>query len=104
MSKRHPDLKPTHPGAVLRDMVLPEMHISVAKFAEMLGVSRQSLNEILQERRAISPEMAVRIGIVLGNGPDIWSDMQTALNNWIAEKSINTDKLRKDAQRLFMRA
>ncbi len=80
------------------------MNISVAKFAETLGVSRQSLNEIVHERRAISPEMAVRLGFVVGNGPNLWINMQSRFDIWIAAKSINTDKLKKDAQRLLKRA
>jgi len=53
--------KPTHPGAMLREDFLPDYDLSVARLADSLGVSRQSVNELLRERRAVSPEMALRL-------------------------------------------
>ncbi|MDO8788583.1 MAG: HigA family addiction module antitoxin [Sulfuritalea sp.] len=79
---------PTHPGAILREDSLPAMGLSVAAFARALGVSRQMVHGILAERSAVSPEMAVRLGAFFGNGPQLWIDMQTRHDLWLAEKRM----------------
>jgi addiction module HigA family antidote len=79
---------PTHPGAILREDSLPAMGLSVAAFARALGVSRQMVHGILAERSAVSPEMAVRLGAFFGNGPQLWIDMQTRRDLWLAEKRM----------------
>ena len=82
--------KPTHPGAILREDVLPELNMSVSGFARSLGVSRQTLHAVLAERSGISPEMALRLGVLLGNGAQLWVDMQTKYDLWQAELSCMT--------------
>jgi addiction module HigA family antidote len=67
---------PTHPGAILRDDVLPALEISKASFARAIHVSRQMLYDILNEQRPITTAMALRLGKVLGNGPNVWAGMQ----------------------------
>lgn len=67
---------PTHPGAVLREDVLPALEMPVTKVAKSLGISRQTLHKILAEKAPVSPEMAVRLGKFCGNGPDVWLAMQ----------------------------
>jgi antitoxin HigA-1 len=74
MSKRIP----THPGAVLREDVLPALGITVAQAARHLGVTRQQLYRVLSEKAAVSPAMAVRLGKMCGNGPGLWLRMQVA--------------------------
>jgi len=81
--------KPTHPGAILREDVLPELNISVSAFARSLGVSRQTLHAVLAERSGISPEMALRLGVLLGNGAQLWVDMQTKHDLWQAEAKLH---------------
>lgn len=71
-------LRPTHPGELLREDVLPSLGKSKAKIAELLGISRQTLYDILGERGPITPAMALRFGKLLGNGPDFWVRMQAA--------------------------
>ena len=61
--------KPTHPGEMLREDFLPDYGLSVSGLAADLGVSRQSVNELLRERRAVSPEMALRLARLFGNSP-----------------------------------
>ena len=58
---RQRKVKPTHPGEMLREDFLPEYDLSVAAFARAVGVSRQTVNELLRERRSLSPEMALRL-------------------------------------------
>ena len=86
-SIRNPSRKPTHPGAVLREDVMPELGITQASFASYLGVSRLTVSEILNEKRGISPEMAMRISAVIGGSPEMWLRMQEALDLWmVAQK------------------
>jgi addiction module HigA family antidote len=87
-AKRSPDLPRTHPGALLREDVLPALRITVKDAADKLGVSRQTLHAILSEKSAITPEMAVRIGKLCGNGPDLWLRMQIAHDLWQAERNL----------------
>jgi len=81
---RNPNRKPTHPGAILREDVLPTLDMTQAEFAERLGVSRLTVSELLHEKRALSPEMAARLGRLLNTTPDSWLAMQSALNLWQA--------------------
>lgn len=82
---------PVHPGAILREDVLPGLNMPVAEAARILGVSRQTLHRILAETAAISPEMALRIGKFCGNGPDVWLRMQGAYDLWHAERKIGPE-------------
>ncbi len=80
--------KPTHPGAILREDVLPALKISVSAAAEALRISRQMLHKILNETAPITPEMAVRIGKFCGNGPELWLRMQQAVDLWDAQYKL----------------
>lgn len=77
-------MRPTHPGEILREDVLPALDISQGEFAVRLGVSRRTVNEVLREKRPVTPEMAHRLGKLLGNGPDLWLNMQMTLDLWDA--------------------
>lgn len=80
---------PTHPGAILREDVLPSLagH-TVTSFARALGVSRQTLHAVLAERSGISAEMALRLGALLGNGASLWLDMQSKYDLWQAQSKL----------------
>jgi addiction module HigA family antidote len=80
--------EPTHPGTLLREEVLPALRLSVAAAAEKLGVSRQALHNVLAGKAAVTPEMALRLGKLCGNGPDLWLRMQGARDLWLAEKAV----------------
>ena len=86
--RRHAERQPTHPGAVLREDVLPALGMTVSAAAGALGVSRQMLHRILSEAAAMTPEMAVRIGKLCGNGPHVWLAMQQAHDLWRAERNL----------------
>ena len=79
---------PTHPGAVLREIALPAMNITISQAAREMGISRQGLHKVLAETRGITPEMAVRIGKYCGNGAGIWLRMQAAYDLWEAEQAL----------------
>lgn len=81
-SLRSPNRRPTHPGAVLREDVLPALNMSQIEFADRLGVSRVSVSELLHEKRALSPEMALRLSKLLDTTPESWLAMQDAVALW----------------------
>ena len=86
--------KPTHPGEMLREDFLPDYGLTVSSLAEALGVSRQSINELLRERRAVSPEMALRLGRLFGNSPMFWLNVQRAIDLWKAAEAVQEEVAR----------
>ena len=83
-----PSRKPTHPGELLREDVLPALGISVSEAARRLRVSRQALHRILAGNAGVTPDMAVRLGKFCGNGPSLWLRMQQAYDLWHAEQRL----------------
>ena len=83
--------RPTHPAEMLREDFLPEFTLTVAGLAEAVGVSRQSVNELLRGRRAVSPEMALRLSRLFGNSPEFWLNAQRAVDLWDAAQAIKDD-------------
>jgi addiction module HigA family antidote len=84
---RDPKRRPTHPGEILRKDVLPALEMTQAEFAKRLGVSRRTVSELLNERRGMSPEMAVMIARLLNTTPESWLRMQQAVDLWEVEQS-----------------
>lgn len=76
-------VRPMHPGEVISD-VLEDLEMTQTRFAEILGVSRRSVNEIIQGKRPITVDMAIRIGKALGNGPQLWLNLQQKVDIWDA--------------------
>lgn len=85
-SMRDPKRKPTHPGEVLREDTLPALNLTQGELASRLGVSRLSVSELLHEKRALSPDMAVRIGRLTNTTPESWLHMQAAVDLWELER------------------
>jgi addiction module HigA family antidote len=83
-------VRPTHPGEMIREDFLPDYGLTVSGLAEALGVSRQTVNELLRERRAVSPEMALRLSRLFSNSPEFWLNAQRAVDLWDAAKAIKT--------------
>ncbi len=81
-------VRPTHPGEMLREDFMPDYGLTASGLARALGVSRQSVNELLRERRAVSPEMALRLACLFGNTPEFWLNAQRALDLWDATQTI----------------
>jgi len=80
-------IKPSHPGEMLREDFMPDYGLTTASLAKSLGVSRQTINELLRERRAVSPSMALRLSRLFGNNPEFWLNAQRAVDLWEAEKN-----------------
>jgi addiction module HigA family antidote len=76
--------RPTHPGAILREDVLPATGLTQGQFAEVLGVSRRTVNEILQERRPVTVDMAHRLSRALSTSPEVWLRLQQDVDIWEA--------------------
>jgi addiction module HigA family antidote len=77
---------PTHPGEMLREDFMPDYNLTTTGLAEKLGVSRQTVNELLLERRTVSPAMALRLSRLFGNTPDFWLNAQRAVDLWKAQR------------------
>ena len=92
-AQRSPERCPTHPGAFLREIVLPAIGASKVEIAAALGISRQSLYDILAEKQPVTPAMAVRLGKVLDTSSASWLRMQTAYDLWHAERETDISKL-----------
>ena len=84
-------ISPTHPGEMLREDFLTDYGLTTAGLAEALGVSRQTINEILREKRAVSPVMALRLAQLFGNAPEFWLNAQRAYDLWQAKRDNQTD-------------
>ena len=80
------EIAPTHPGEMLREDFMPDYKLTTTGLAEKLGVSRQSVNELLLERRAVSLAMALRLSRLFGNTPEFWLNAQRAVDLWKAKK------------------
>ncbi|MCP5116929.1 MAG: HigA family addiction module antidote protein [bacterium] len=86
--------RPTHPGEILREDILPAIGGNVMKLAENLGVSRQNLHRILAEKGPVTANMALRLGTYFGNSPEFWLNMQQAVDLW-DESNLLRSELRR---------
>ena len=84
-------VRPIHPGEMLREDFLPDYGLSVTSLAAALGVSRQTTNELLRERRAVSPQMALRLARLFGNSAAFWLNAQRAVDLWDAEQTFGSE-------------
>ena len=79
---------------MLREDFLPDFGLTVASLAQAIGVSRRSINDLMRERRAVSPEMALRLARLFGNSPEFWLNAQRAVDLWGAAQTIKADVAR----------
>ena len=79
------EIPPTHPGEMIREDFMPDFDLTATSMATALGVSRQTINELLRERRAITPIMALRLSRLFGNSPEFWLNAQHARDLWDSE-------------------
>jgi len=76
---------PAHPGGILKRQYLLPLHISIAQAAEALGVTRKTLSKIVNERGAVTPDMALRLGRAFHTSPELWLNLQSTYDLWHAE-------------------
>ena len=93
MIVRRPSMEPVHPGEILREEVLPALGMSETELAAVLGISRRSSRDVLDEKRPITAEMAIRIGKLRGNGPRFWSNLQRAYDLARAERAVDVSRI-----------
>ena len=87
-------VRPTHPGVILRNM-LGELAVDAGEFAPLtqkgvakrLGVSPRAVNELIHERRAVTADVAIRLSRVFKTTPDIWMNLQKAVDLWDAAQA-----------------
>jgi addiction module HigA family antidote len=83
--------RPIHPGEIVREDFLPDYGLTVSTLASALGVSRQSINELVRERRAVSPEMALRLGRLFGNSAEFWLNLQRSIDLFDAQATTGAE-------------
>ena len=97
--KRDPNRRPTHPGALLREDVIPavieEQGLTKTAIAKGLGMSRNQLYQILAEKQPVTPETAVKLAAAFGGSAQSWLNMQSAYDLWEAERTVNVGPARK---------
>lgn len=94
-SLRHAKRRPTHPGALLREDVLPALKMTQTELAQLLGVSRLTISELINEKRSMSPAMAVKIATLLNTSAESWLLMQQALDLWeVRQDSATLDSVK----------
>ena len=89
MIERHPSIDPVHPGEILREDILPALSMSKTAVADALGISRQTLYDILNEKQPVTAEMAVRFGKLFGNGAGFWVNLQRIHDLALAERTVD---------------
>ncbi len=92
-ARRNPNRPPTHPGELLNDTVLPALGRPKTEIARLLGISRQSLYDILAGKQPVTPTTAIKLGKLCGNGPRLWMNMQTAYDLWAAEREVDVSNI-----------
>ncbi len=85
------EVRPIHPGEMLREDFMPDFGLTVSQLAAALGVSRRSVNELVRERRAVSPEMALRLSRLFGNSAEFWLNAQRPVDLWDARQTAGRD-------------
>ena len=81
--------KPSRPGALIRNIILPETGLSVSALAERCGVARNTMSKVVNERGDVTEDLAIRLSYVLGSTPEFWLAMQATLNIWKLEQQNN---------------
>jgi addiction module HigA family antidote len=85
------EIPPTHPGEMIREDFIPDYGLTTASLADALGVSRQTINELLRERRSITPIMALRLSRLFRNSPEFWLNAQHAKDLWESEQRFQKE-------------
>lgn len=80
-------MKPAHPGFLLAEQ-FETLELKIQPTAKLLAISRQQLHRVLAGKAPITAELAVKLGHMFNNGPDLWLNMQASLDAWRAQKKL----------------
>ena len=86
---------PPHPGEVLLGLHIEPMGMTITDFAKALDVQRKAISEIVNGRRNISPEMAMRLSKALNTTPDLWLGMQKDYDLWTTKQSFDDSRVKR---------
>ncbi|MCP5046148.1 MAG: HigA family addiction module antidote protein [bacterium] len=78
--------QPTHPGGILKRHYIEPLSLTISQIAKDLGVSRKAVSKIVNEKGSITPDMALRLSRAFNTTPELWLNMQTKYNLWMAEQ------------------
>lgn len=90
---RHASIRPAHPGELLREIVVPATNLPKSEIARLLGISRQHLYDIMAGRKPVTPDTAIRLGKLFGDGPAVWARMQTEHDLWEAARRVDVSAM-----------
>ena len=85
------EIPPSHPGEILKEDFMPDYGLTTSSLANALGVSRQTINEILRERRSITPIMALKLSRLFDNSPEFWLNAQNCRDIWDSEQNFKKE-------------
>ncbi len=89
--------KPPHPGRIVRQECIEPLGLTVTEAARALGVTRQALNNLVNLKAGISPEMAIRLSKAFGSSPEVWLSMQMTYDLAKLEKKAGRIKVQRVA-------
>jgi len=92
------DSPPIHPGEALREDFLPDLGLTQEQLAARLGISFRRVNEILNEKRPVTLDTALRLGRLFGQTPAFWLNLQTAYDLWHAEHGELGEKVSREVE------
>lgn len=92
-SRPHPDLRPCHPGEVLREIILPALDRPPGEIAKALGITAKRLSDLVHERVSITPELAVRLEAAFGRSAPAWLRLQDTYDLWHARKAVDVSRI-----------
>ncbi len=81
--------RPSHPGLFIKEFILDEVPVSQKDLAEALGLSRRTINQLVNEKRKISLDIALRLGRFTKTSPELWLNMQRSIDLWDAHHTKN---------------
>jgi len=93
--KGRPGFAPSHPGEILREDVLPALGMAKSALADHLGISRQTLYEILREDRTVTADVAARLARAFGNSASFWLSLQSNHDAWHAERKPEIQRIKR---------
>ncbi len=86
-------LSPVHPGQILKEDCLEPLGLSVTEVAKGLGVSRNAISAIVNERAGVSPEMAVRLSEAFAPSAEFWNNLQKDYDLWNAKQTVSREEI-----------